>query len=68
MKIVDNREPKKFMFATLPCGHIFEYENKMWMKIHEVNGNNVVTLEDGFFGKFKSYTMVNAVDAWLTVE
>jgi len=68
MKIVDNREPKKFMFASLPCGHIFEYENKMWMKIHEVHGDNAVTLENGFLGKFQADTMVNAVNAWLTVE
>lgn len=68
MRIVDNRESKEWMFASLKCGDVFEYENKMWMKTHEENGYNVVTLESGFLGKFRSDTKVNAVNAWLTVE
>ena len=68
MKITDERKTRTVQFADLLCGDVFEYDLIKYMKTHEKNEINAVSVYQGIFEYFDCDTFVQALDAELIIR
>lgn len=71
MKITDERKNKTVKFAELDFGDVFEYEDKKYMKTHEMNGGidvNAFNISNGDIEYFDSEDLVEILNTELVIR
>lgn len=67
MTITDERTRKQ-TFGDLPYGTVFEYDLIAYMKTHETDEINAVSVHEGIFEYFDSGAYVQPLDAELIIR